>query len=334
MAVLGMLLVNLPGDAQVTFPLLAHAPWHGLTLADLVFPAFLVAVGLAVARAGRPAIDAVLRRTLGLLVIGIALGVALNPSLAFDELRWPGVLQRIGIVYLVCALVARASVGPLMPLGLAACLLVAHTLLILMIAAPGEALPSLAPGEGVSGWLDRQLLPGRLHRQTYDPEGFLSTFPAIASGLLGVSAGRGAETLARQTAMAISCIALGLAMSVVLPLNKTLWTASFALVTTGIALLVWLSLIAGSRGAFFRGLLDLLASIGQTALTIYVMHMLLIAVMIRTWNGETTWDRLFALFAVLSPAPAINSLAFAISLTLGCAAIALLLLRRNVRLRL
>jgi predicted acyltransferase len=168
-----------------------HAEWHGMTAADLVFPFFLLVVGLAIPLAldrpgAAPTWGKLLRRAALLIAIGIALNWLIRPS-ALEDLRLTGVLQRIGVVYLACAAVAMLSRGYRVALIGATGLLVAHGVCLLVIAAPGAAAPSLAPGLGLSGWLDQVALPGRVLRKTYDPEGVLSTLSAIASGLIGLA---------------------------------------------------------------------------------------------------------------------------------------------------
>lgn len=332
-----MLLVNLQGSEAASFPLLVHAAWHGLTLADMVFPAFLLAVGLSVPLAldrGRPAATTLLVRTGKLLLIGIALGWLLRPSLDLAEWRLTGVLQRIAIVYLAAALVARSSRGWQAAAVLALLGLVAHTVVLLAVAAPGEAAASLAPGQGISGWLDRTLLPGRLHRGTYDPEGLLSTVPAIATGLIGVAVMRALQQ-ARWPMLPLLATAAGLAgagwlSTYLVPLNKQLWTASFALLNAGAGLAAW-----GLLRAFWPRLeafppARLFVFLGQVALTLYVVHMLLIAALIRPVRGaDDLWTLGFdALMSTGLPPPWL-SLAFALASAALCIALTALLARRG-----
>ena len=321
LAVVGMLFVNLQGDAAASFAAFVHAAWHGFTLADLVFPAFLLAVGLSVPLAlddrPRRSWRELLARAARLFAIGLLLGWLLRPSLDLAELRWVGVLQRIAIVYLVAALVARQSRGWLTAAVWAAGLLAAHTLLLLLVAAPGEGAPSLAPGQGISGWADRTLLPGRLLRGSYDPEGLLSTAPAIATGLIGVAVMRYLRQPRPRVPLILLAFALAAAgglASLVLPLNKNLWTASFALVTAAATLAVWASVrwawprIGASPPA------RLAVILGQAALTLYVAHMLLVALLVqRAPGGDRWWSVAFeAVAAIPMLSPAWASLAFAL----------------------
>ncbi|MBN9787400.1 heparan-alpha-glucosaminide N-acetyltransferase [Pseudonocardia sp. TMWB2A] len=249
--VLLMVLVNLQG-AGTAFGLLKHAEWNGLTLADLVFPWFLLMVGLSLplaldkARTSGAALwPAIMRRTLLLFAIGVLLGWLIRPTLEMGDIRWTGVLQRIAIVYGLCAAIVMVRKGAGFSAALAALILLAHSLLLLKVGTPDGGAPSLAAGEGLAGWLDQHILPGRAHRGTWDPEGLLSTLPSIASGLIGVAVMQfmRARGLQKQTGtlavLGVILVAIGVALMPILPLNKSLWTASFALVTAGMGLLVW-----------------------------------------------------------------------------------------------
>lgn len=295
-----MILVNLQGSAEFTPAQLKHASWHGLTITDLVFPWFLLIVGISIAfasdRRRPPALSAVFRRSLVIFAIGVVLGWAIRPTLDPEQIRWSGVLQRIAIVYLACVLLARVAAGWLSMLLAATLCLVVHTALLLFVTAPGEAGPSLGMGEGISGWMDRAFLPGRLHRDSWDPEGVLGTFSSFATGLLGIGVARFARQKARHAVVGLALVLFvgGLALSLLVPLNKALWTASFVLVAVGSGLPVWLLLSALARRNAGERLLRFAVQAGQTALTFYVAHMLLIAVLVRRVDGISLWERGFA----------------------------------------
>jgi len=317
LTVILMVLVNLQGSGDEAYHLLKHAPWHGLTLADLVFPWFILIVGLSVPLALHhrpdPAITPALRRAAVLVVIGIILGWLIRPTLDVSQVRWVGVLQRIGIVYLACVVVARTTRGPLLAAALALFCLLAHAAALLLVTAPGETAPSLAMGEGVSGWLDRSLLPGRLYRPGWDPEGALSTLPAIGTGLVGLALMRWRRPGIQLVLAAVGLFAAGLFASAALPLNKALWTASYALVASGTGVLVWLGLgWSGVRAADSR-LYRLLLLAGGTALTLYVIHMVLVALLVRTVrDGGTLWSHAYGLIAATGMPPGMASLLFAV----------------------
>jgi predicted acyltransferase len=337
--VLLMILVNLQGADEAAFPWLVHAPWHGLTFADLVFPIFLFITGLsiplAIDRIGfKVSWTAIFKRVFLLFMIGVVLGWLIKPSFDPAMIRWAGVLQRIAIVYLICAAVAIASRGMIWPLLLAGFFLLLHSALLLMVAAPGEAMPSLEAGRGISAWFDQHLLPGRVHRQSWDPEGILSTVPAIASGLIGVGISRWIAIrnvgLAGLLLAAILLIGAGFILTPWLPFNKSLWTASFTLVTAGIGLAVWAAL----KGLWRFSKSAWLETIGRAALTIYVVHMLLIAIIVRKFpSGKSIWATTFDAVLATGLAPPLAALAFALFGLLITIAILPFLQRRGWLLR-
>lgn len=334
-----MALVNLQGSDATAFALLNHAAWNGLTLADLVFPVFVLVTGLSVPLAlDRPAaaIDwsAMLRRAALLFFIGVVLGWLIRPSLDPAMIRWAGVLQRIAIVYLLCSVVAGIRPGAWPAALLAALLLILHAMMLLGVTAPGEPAPTLAPGMGISGWLDQHLLPGRLHRMTWDPEGVLSTVSASANGLIGLATMRwllaGRATNTALFAWAVALVAAGLALTGLLPLNKALWTPSFALVTSGTGLAVWALLRGGWALIGERSVARWLAAVGRVALTVFVVHMLLIAVLVRHLpGGQTVWAWLYDRLAAHCPPPPLAALVFSLIATGAVLAIIPTLRRRG-----
>ena len=298
--VLLMILVNVQGNSDAAFSMLKHAEWHGLTFADLVFPIFLLIVGLSAPLAlDKPghilSWGAICRRAFLLFIIGVGLSWLIRPTLDPDMIRWTGVLQRIAIVYLVCAAVIVVRRGAALAAFIAILLLVAHSWMLLRVGAPSGGPPSMNPGMGISGWLDQNFIPGRVLRKSWEPEGVLSTLPAIANGLIGVAVmrwikGRDVSTLRLAVAGTVMLVG-GMALTPILPLNKNLWTVSFALVTCGIGILFWAALkmlwskIGKSSVALWT------VSLGQAALTLYIVHTLLIAIIVRKLpSGETIWD--------------------------------------------
>jgi predicted acyltransferase len=328
--VLLMILVNVQGDGSKAYRMLEHAEWHGLTFADLVFPVFLLIVGLSTPLAlDRPGVrtswSSIVRRSALLFAIGVGLSLMIRPTLDPDMIRWTGVLQRIGIVYLVCAAVVMIRRGIGLAVALSVGLLALHSYMLLRVGAPGGGGPSMEPGMGISGWLDQNFIPGRVLRKTWEPEGILSTLPAIVNGLIGVAVMRWRQ--ARNVGpwpvalVGAALLAAGLALSPILPINKNLWTASFALVTCGGGLIVWSllralwPLIGGNAVARWT------VTLGQAALTLYVVHTLLIAVIFRTLpSGEKIWKVTYeALTTITGLSPAASSLLYAmIAAAISC----------------
>lgn len=272
MTIAGMLLVNNPGTWSAIYPPLEHAPWHGWTPTDLIFPFFVFIVGItthlslsARERQGvsSGAIRAQILRRAGLIIL---LGLLLQafpyfPLTRITQLRFPGVLQRIGVCYLAAALLARGRSSRALAVVVMV-LLLGYWGLQTLVAPPGVAAPTIdVPGETLSAWIDRTVFGSHLWREskTWDPEGLLSTLPAIGTCLLGVLAGR---WLARQEPLAerlnglFAAGALGMVAGLmwnwVFPINKNLWTSSYVLFTAGMACVAiatsaWLMEVRGYR---------------------------------------------------------------------------------------
>ena len=257
LAIAGMLLVNNPGTWDAIYPPLEHAPWHGWTPTDLVFPFFIFVVGITThlslaAREQRGDSDRavtlqILRRGGLIVLFGLLLqAFPYFPLERITQLRFPGVLQRIGVSYIAAALLSRHR-GNRAVAATTAILLLGYWALQALVAPPGVAAATLdVPQDTLSAWIDRTVFGPHLWKQsqTWDPEGLLSTLPAIGTCLLGVLAGRwlaARETLADRlnglfAAGALGAMA-GLMWNWVFPINKNLWTSSYVLFTAGIACL-------------------------------------------------------------------------------------------------
>jgi len=253
-----MLLVNNPGSWSAVYPPLAHAAWHGWTPTDLIFPFFLFIVGITThlsreARRARGDGDAALvrqalRRGALIVLAGLVLhAFPFTPLTRFTEVRIPGVLQRIGVVY-CCAALLTLRTSAKQQVALVAVLLVGYWGAMTVLPVPGEgavgALLLDDPSRTLAAWVDRTLLEGHLWRQTrtWDPEGVLSTIPAIGTGLLGVLAGRWiadarplAERVSGLFAAGALAAVLGTMWGWTFPINKGLWTSSYVLFTGGTA---------------------------------------------------------------------------------------------------
>lgn len=248
--IVSMIVVNNPGSWSHVYPALLHAPWHGWTPTDLIFPFFLFIVGAAIpfslgarVEAGTPParlLGRVARRSGILVALGLLL--AAYPFFDLSDLRLPGVLQRIGAAYLVtgAAFLYLSRRGLLWLTG--ACLAGFHAALA-FVSPPGGRAGDLEPETNLAAYLDRVLLPGSLYQGSWDPEGVLSTVPAIASALIGVFAGaylRSGRSPAEKTSALLGAgfvlLSAGWIWSFWLPINKNLWTSSYAVFTGGIAL--------------------------------------------------------------------------------------------------
>jgi predicted acyltransferase len=290
LTVLGMIIVNATAgvahrDGPV-FPLLLHSDWAGFTIADSVFPAFIVMLGVSItlssqARGGRA--GPIVSRAARLILLGLVLS---NIFWLYDmgsySPRLPGVLQRIGIVYAGTALIYRVTNWRTRAV-IASLVLLFYWPFCLLPSPDGLPTDLWAPGHNVISWFDRVLLGDfRFVRGPagYDPEGVLSTLPALAEALIGTLAGdwlrRGLapRDAARPLAIvALVMTAIGLAWGLVFPIAKNVWTSSFVLLSAGLTLLV----LAGFHVLFDatdqpgrRG--GLLGSFGRNAIAAYSFH--------------------------------------------------------------
>jgi len=343
LTIVGMILVNNPGDWDHMYWPLGHADWHGWTPTDLVFPFFLFIVGTSLAyslrkyRDGQEIVPAVYwriaRRTLVLLALGLLLNrsrtifnLLLDNTDSFDFATWrfPGVLQRIALVYL------------------SASLLVLHTrlrsqvvcaLMILlgywgMLAwMPGnDYQENLSPEGNVVRVVDRTIMSdGHLYTQATsektEPEGLLSTLPAIVTALLGYWAGlfiqrQGASrrTVAWLMAIGMACVLIGLAWHAVLPINKKIWTSSFVVLTGGWALIVLGACLLKFDVWGWRRLARPFEIVGINAIFVFVASGLVSVLLSVTHVGEqTTKQWLYEhLFRSWISSPELSSLGFAL----------------------
>jgi predicted acyltransferase len=219
---------------------------------------FLFIVGVSITLSRRTRWPAVLRRALVLVALGLFM--AAFPAFRLETLRWPGVLQRIGVCYLAAWALQRRLRAPVLTLT-GAVLLVGYWALLTRLPLPDGSPANLDPGMNLAAYFDRLWMSGHLWRQTktWDPEGLLSTLPAVATTLISVLAGRclaGATSPLRAVRrLGVAGVALtlaGLAWARSFPINKNLWTSSYVLLSGGLALVAfaacyWLIDVRGRR---------------------------------------------------------------------------------------
>ena len=280
----GMILVNNSGSDASYWPLnhadelmTAHpaggyaGKWwveaNGWTPTDLIFPFFLFIVGasMALSFAARRArgdsrlalMKHVVRRSALILLIGYAIRIL--PYVDFSHMRYPGVLQRIALVYLCASAITLWSSSRGRIIWIAG-LLVGYYAVMRFVPVPGcDPAAWMTQHCSLAGWLDRKLMLGHLYRRDFDPEGLLSTLPAIATTLLGTLAGeflRGTTSLQqklRGLVLAGSAgVVAGYAWHPWFPISKPLWTSSYVLFTAGaacllLALCLWLIEMRGGH---------------------------------------------------------------------------------------
>ncbi|MBI2813359.1 MAG: DUF5009 domain-containing protein [Opitutae bacterium] len=271
-----MLLVNNPGSWSAVYPPLDHAPWHGWTPTDMIFPFFLWIVGVAMTlsfarRVGQGADRGALFRHvvvraavifgLGLLLAAFPFGLLPGHHFSLAKLRIPGVLQRIALCYLAASAIFLRT-GWRGQAAWTAGLLVGYWALLKLVPVPGYGAGVLEPTGNLAWWIDSHLLAGHTWSGAptpgFDPEGLLSTLPAVATTLLGALAGQmmrrwsGGALTVRLLGDGAALLAAGGLMGLALPINKNLWTSSYAVFMAGWAMVVlagfhWLIDVRGWR---------------------------------------------------------------------------------------
>jgi predicted acyltransferase len=279
-----MILVNNPGSWGAIYAPLAHASWHGYTPTDLIFPFFLFIVGCSIAFAyrGKTATAATYRKILvrGLKLIGLGLFLGaflITPPFVepWEEIRFPGVLQRIGLVFLIAAPIALHLRSRKM-MVLTVVLLLVYWGWMGLLPLPDGTLPTYerAPNNWAM-YVDKLLLGSHTWQPDYDPEGLLSTLPSIATCLIGVVTGRfllsGKANKVQTLLLAgVALLIVGHLWAFVFPINKALWTSSFVVVTAGwavlmLAIIYYVSDVKGvSWGTIFK-------QAGANALILYFL---------------------------------------------------------------
>lgn len=244
---------------------LHHTPWNGFTFYDMIFPLFIFISGLSMPfsyhkffHETEPAdlkqvksklYIALIKRTLLLIVLGMVINGLFNWQ-GYEETRFASVLGRIGLATF-CAALIYINCSLRTQLVWFTFLLIGYFAAMMLIPVPGFGAGVLTPEGNLSAYLDRQFLPGKLHKSIYDPEGLLSTIPAIASALLGIFTGQFLKTtrfvlnpLQKTLILIAAGIALlltGLAWNTFFPINKTMWTSSFVLYSGGWSVLLFAS---------------------------------------------------------------------------------------------
>jgi predicted acyltransferase len=343
-----MIVVNNPGSWDYVYAQLRHAEWHGWTITDWIFPFFLFIVGVAVTFSFSKRVASgdskwqlfkhalwrsAILFALGLLINGFPFGLMLGHEFSWSTFRIPGVLQRIAICYLIASAIFLTTDIRGQSLWLVS-FLVIYWLLIKLVPVPGYGAGVLEPTGNLGWYLDSTLMTGHTWEYApakgFDPEGIISTLPAIATTLFGILAGhwlRGDESMQKKT---VGMLAAGAALLVVgwildqwLPINKNLWTSTFAIFMAGWALLwlgaiYWVVDIKGWR----RGSQPFVI-FGMNAIVVFVLSELLAIVLwVVSWTkpdgSVTTWhdvihDQIFVPLA----SPKFASLLFALTFLLS-----------------
>jgi predicted acyltransferase len=281
-----MVLVNTPGDGSHVYRPLEHAEWNGWTPTDVVFPSFLwivgVAITLSLARRMETGVSRArlfaqaFRRAAILYVLGLL--IYAWPGLNLSTQRLLGVLQRIAICYLVAVaiyLTTRVR-GQLVWIG---SLLGGYWLMMTLIPVPGHGAGHLDVEGNLAHYVDRVVLGAHNYQwtETWDPEGIVSTLPAVATTLLGIMAGhllRLRRTLAERTTWLFLAgsllLAAGLISDIWLPINKKLWTSSYALFMAGMDFQIFAIFLWLVDGVGYKRVVKPLVILGMNAIAVYL----------------------------------------------------------------
>ncbi|MBK8316001.1 MAG: DUF5009 domain-containing protein [Acidobacteria bacterium] len=353
LTIAAMVLVNNAGDWNNVYWPLEHASWHGWTPTDLVFPFFVFIVGIAIPLAFQRRVDQggsqhdlymkIIRRSLLIFFISLIVLHGFPYTLEkFRTIRIPGVLQRIAICYFFASIIflkfrirGQAMITAILLLG--------YWLVMKTVPAPGYQPGDLSMEGSLASWVDRTLLPGHIYKPFYDPEGILSTVPSIATCLSGVITGQWLMTkrepldkAAGMFAAGALCAIVGWCWNLAFPINKALWTSSYVVFTTGMALQLlalcyWSIDIKG-----YKRWAKPFVIFGVNALALYVLSGLMTRILgfieMPRLDGSTgdlksfIYERIFATW--LSPINA--SLAFALAYVLLWLGLMTILYRRKI----
>ena len=365
--VAAMLLVNNPGTWNAVWWPLEHAKWHGWTPTDLIFPFFLFVVGVTT-ELSRKEPWPILKRGLLIILFGLLLNAfpffwwgKMDPGATFldrvvwrfDHLRFMGVLQRIGIVYIISAFIARAfemsshqypkdriEASALRRLGDPRIPIFSIAVAILLVYWFALGFAPLEPPEvTVAAQIDRLVL-GEKHiwasSKTWDPEGPLSTIPAIATALLGIVVARWvrAAKVKRLTIAGALGVVVGWLWGLVFPINKGLWTSSYVVLTAGfacllLALFIWIVDVKQKKGwakpFIIFGLNPLIAFIGSGLMARLLSIIKINGVSLQAWSYRALFEPFFE--------PHFGSFLWALSFVLIWLAILWVLYKRGIALR-
>lgn len=339
-----MILVNTPGSWSFVYGPLLHADWHGATATDFVFPFFMFIVGSSMYFAMRglrqlaPAaqVQKILRRVVLLFVIGVLLS-AYPFTNNIENWRVMGVLQRIAIAYGFAAFIILYF-GFTGRVVISAILLLGYWGLLNVAADPYSLEHNLVRQLDLAVLGANHLWQGK--GLAFDPEGILSTVPSIVNVIIGFEATRvllasedKAKALSQLFVAALLLIGLALVWNLLLPINKSLWTSSFVVLTCGVAILLLLLLVKLEQSAAasaVKPVYHFFEIIGKNPLFIYVLSGLLATTLyLIPVGGESAYAALYAAFCTFAD-PYLASLLFALLMVLILWCVAWMLHKRNI----
>lgn len=288
---------------------LSHVAWNGFRFYDLIFPLFLFMSGVSTPYSVGKELEKgadkslLLRRVIKRGLILVLLGIVYNNGLELhklSEIRFPSVLGRIGLAYMFACIIylyANQRFQYVWFVGL----MLFYWVIMKLLSAPNFPSGDLSMEGNFASWIDRTILPGRLHKVIHDPEGLFSTIPAISTGLLGIFVGNylkfntlpQTQKVARLALFGIGAFCIGTVWDIFFPVNKNLWTSSFTMYVGGISILLL---------ALFYYIIDVLgyqkwafpfSIIGMNSILIYMSDKFI------DWYGTT--ENFFKWFGQLFP---------------------------------
>ncbi len=336
-----MILVNSSGDDA--YIQLKHAPWHGWTFADMVFPFFLWIIGVAMVFSFRKRFEQgtdkkkiflhILRRS----VILFALGLFLNafPFFNLSTIRIPGVLQRIAVCYFVASIIFLNTKlrGQIVWTVI---VLTGYWFLLKLVPVPGFGAGALEQDANLALYIDQLLLKGHLLFTTWDPEGVVSTLGAIATVLFGILTGQLliSDNVKKKTFWMFTggagLVLVGLVTNIWLPINKNLWTSSYALYMAGLALFIFsiFYFVIDVKG--YKNWSKPFAIYGVNALFVYMLSVFATnLLMIINIGGTSLWDSIYKNLNLSFSGPKNASLIFGIASVLALYGVAYLMYRKK-----
>jgi len=351
-----MIFVNSTGDSENAYAPLRHSLWNGWTFADAVFPTFLFIVGVSLVfsfakrqedNLHNPAfVVRMLRRTILLFALGLFVNAF--PTFDLSTIRIPGVLQRIAVCYFLASLIVlKAGVRGriLWLIGL----LASYWLMMRFVRVPGIGAGVFEPGQNFAAWVDSHVLHGYMwsyYDGEWDPEGIVSTLPAIATTLFGVLTGgwlisscSNRRKVAGMACAGMVLLVAGHILSHWLPINKSIWTSTFSIFMAGLALVCL---------AFFHWFIDVagftrwakpLVILGLNPITVYVLSIILDTTLratnmaISPGNGVSCKFYMFRTVCVPVAESEIVSLLYALAILMCMFLVAWALWRRRIFIR-
>jgi predicted acyltransferase len=283
LTIAAMIVVNDPGSWSYIYAPLKHADWHGATPTDLVFPFFLFIVGVSISlslskrKVSGNLYFKIIKRSIIIFLLGIFL--ALFPKFDFENLRIVGVLQRIAIVYLVCAvLYLNTSFSAQLKIGVG--LLLFYWTTMMFIPFGGNLAGTLEPGNNFAAWVDSFVLPGRMYQETWDPEGFYSTIPSIATGITGMLCGKIIlntnnslkDKIIKLFYWGALMLIIGHFWDYIFPINKHIWTSSYVLFSSGLGMMILAMSIWIIDEKKYTSNIKFGLVFGSNAIVAYVLH--------------------------------------------------------------